>query len=638
MGSKEDSKKNKKEALNLLLVTIASGLISIALTSSLPFGKKILQAQGMSGVAYVFQRSMSKDRLLMAVIFAGAFFLLKRAQAVGKRSGWVVPSVLFAGFFALLQLLGMSYDKNDSWDALFATRVLRIRFGVLFVGMTCFAACCLFVFDKYLDSLWAGQNHVGENRSRKRVAVAAVGIFLCWLPYWIYCFPGTNNEDTACQILEYFGRETWYRGWSAVQRDDIFITNHQPVFVTFLYGFFAKIGLGLGNVSYGIALYVILQMLFLAGLFSMVIEYLTCRGMRHKGRVLSTVFVAVFPLFPLYAVCMVKDVLYSACFLWLVVTLWEIVRTDGAALLKTQWASSLCISALLLMLTRSNGIYFAAVLAVLCLVCFRRYWKSVLICLALPIGLFQIVWIGILLPTWNIAPGGKQEGIGFMFQQTARYVIEHPEDVTASEEAAIRDLIDYDHLKELYKPGIQDPVKYTYNQQATPQQLRRYYLVWLRMFFRHPGSYLQASLSICYRCFYLSSQSSLAYKRWLNRLIGEDDELFVTSYRDPDEIEGQLTKILTFGQRVPVLNLLFNISSYTWLSLLLIFELLRKRRFAYLLVVCPIFLTDLMMLLSPVANFRYVMPTFFTFLPMLGILLLETDRAEGTPGRHTASV
>ena len=52
------------------------------------------------------------------------------------------------------------------------------------------------------------------------------------------------------------------------------------------------------------------------------------------------------------------------------------------------------------------------------------------------------------------------------FQQTARYVKEHSEEITTEEAEAIRGILDFDHLAELYNPEISDAVKWTYKDKA----------------------------------------------------------------------------------------------------------------------------------------------------------------------------
>ena len=78
------------------------------------------------------------------------------------------------------------------------------------------------------------------------------------------------------------------------------------------------------------------------------------------------------------------------------------------------------------------------------------------------------------------------------FQQTARYLREYPDDVTASEKKAINRILDYDVLAEKYNPELSDPVKITFrfrdddNDPKLDGYMNDYFKAWFAMFRRHP--------------------------------------------------------------------------------------------------------------------------------------------------------
>ena len=84
--------------------------------------------------------------------------------------------------------------------------------------------------------------------------------------------------------------------------------------------------------------------------------------------------------------------------------------------------------------------------------------------------------------------------LGILFQQTARYVKQYPEEVTPEEKEAIDGVIDYEKLAEKYNPQLTDPVKYTFRQDCTSQELAAYLNAWFGMLLRHPGTYISRSL------------------------------------------------------------------------------------------------------------------------------------------------
>ena len=67
-----------------------------------------------------------------------------------------------------------------------------------------------------------------------------------------------------------------------------------------------------------------------------------------------------------------------------------------------------------------------------------------------------------LLPTWGVALSGRQEKLGTLFQQTARFVRDYPEEVTDVERKTIDAVLPFDSLASAYQPALQDAVKFMY--------------------------------------------------------------------------------------------------------------------------------------------------------------------------------
>lgn len=610
--------------------------ITIGLTCSMSMDKYYISAKTYENYPALvndllrFCRCLSSDRMLTLCVFLMAWLLITAVWKQAHGTKEKVLAVLFAVPFSVLQLLGFSYDECKSWDALFRNNFIRFRALVVCIGLCLVVYYLILASFTLLDSVSARQEKGGK-ATMKRFWLAVAIILLCWLPYYVLFWPGTANGDTSCQILQFFGYKTVYLQRTAVQGSNIFITNHHPVLTTFIFGAFVKLGLLLGSSSYGVALYTAVQMVVDAVLLEGSLFYLQRFGAGRRFLKYGTVFVALFPLFPLYAVCMVKDVLYSAVCLSTTLLLVEAVRTKGEAFRRKRFVALLLASSLLLILCRSQGIYIMAVIAVCYLILYRRRWLSVLVSLVLPILFVQVVWLQILLPMWNIAPAGKQEMLGFLFQQTARYVTEYPEDVTEEEEEAIRAVLDYDSLTEKYDPRLQDPVKLTYNQQATDEERSAYYHVWFQQFLRHPDSYIQATLHTCINSFYLSATSSMSYYYYMNR-ADEDSELYVENAISGGYVDTVISpiRVLPF-QRLPVVNLLFSFGFYAWLILYFLLFLIRSGSYRYLPASLVYALSVCILVICPVSSFRYSIPFIHAMPFLVGLmpLLVRNGRGSG---------
>ena len=107
---------------------------------------------------------------------------------------------------------------------------------------------------------------------------------------------------------------------------------------------------------------------------------------------------------------------------------------------------------LLLVLTKKTGIYIVIPTMVVYAVVYRRVWWRSLVPAALSVALMWGVMPNVVFPALDVVPGGRQEMLGTLFQQTARYVALHGVEMSASERRAIDDVLVVDTLNECYQP------------------------------------------------------------------------------------------------------------------------------------------------------------------------------------------
>ena len=604
----------------IFLRLVAAIIMSWGMTLSFPADKQQIKLKGIKGFVKLLNSSSVRNHGFLAVYALGALLLLYYCGRLEKKAvGIRIMDALLAMVFALAQILGEAYDKYASWYPLTHTGLFRIRFLLAFAGISLFAYHALMALQDFLDKkFYTAAAEEGALSVRASVKTAVL-LFVCWLPYYIFFYPGTNNADASYQIMQFFHRDTWSRYFTTVRADDIFLSNHFPVFTTYIYGFFAKIGLLLGDVRIGYGLYGLLQMILVAAVLAWMLRLLWEKGLRGGKYKHAVAYYALLPEFPFYAGCMLKDVLYTLCLIVLLMILWMIVESGGESLKRKGWNIGLFLGALLLILIRNNGVYFVALILPLCLICIPRYWKQILIDLLVPILFYHFVWMGVLMPALKVAPGGRQEGIGFAFQMTARYVKEHEEDVTEEEKEIIAKVIPYDELKQLYSPEITDPVKYRFYQTATDDEVKDYIKVWVKMFFKHPTSYVQSSLNIAYKMFDLGRFIRPGYYYWWN-MMDETDELYTTNVFVNDNTVKKLKNIDRAIWHIPLVGLLINVAAYFWLSIFVAAELLRKKKWSFLIIMMPVLLTEVMMFVAPTVSGRYMMPLVFMSVPLIGLM------------------
>lgn len=632
MSPRERSRSAGRVAVLLLL----SMLIALSLTCSMSIepwyagDEALAEYSGPHRFLIYCIRSFSVEVGTASCLAVGAGALLWGASRLRPTAGEKGLAAVFGGLFAFMQVLGRSYADNQNWNAVFGTRFTLFRAAVAFTGQALLAACAALYAFRLMDRA-AGEELDKPAFDKKRFLLAAGLTALCWLPCYALFFPGLNNPDTSMQIAWALHYPTDWLKYSPVRGEGVYATNHHPYFTTLLFGFFARIGLALGDIRWGVALYNLLQLLLTALVMTGIWFYLRQLGLRRNIFRTGLIFTALFPLYPLYAITMLKDSLFSLFCLTLTALLFEIARTRGECVKRNWFCALLFCNAWLVMLTKNQGIFFIIAAGLACLVC-RGVRRRTAASLLLPAVLFQVVWMGILLPLWNVAPGGKQETLGLLFQQTARCVLTYPEDVEPEEEAAIRAILDYDRFDVLYDPMQSDGVKFTFNQDATDEQMSDYYRAWFQMLRRHPDAYVQALISNVYAGFYLQHETPLSYTHYDNREVADYPELCIPTPPLLARLEPAIQMVLRGIQHLPVVGLLFCIGGYPWVILFAFLDALRRRRYALILPQLPSILTVAVLFLSPVSgSYRYAMPLAYAIPFLLAAGLLPVWRGKGGP-------
>lgn len=570
-------------------------------------------------------RSLSSDMSVQLLAAVFVYILLRLVRRRGFPLRDRVTAGIFALFFSAVQLTCQSFSEYGSWISLFGSRFVFCRAMLIIIGTALPVYCLILLAWGLLDQISGSEAGVGTAFCRKKYILASLLVFLCWMPYFICFCPGTSGNDTATQIAQFFGQDTWTREMSAVRGKDIYLSNHFPYFTTLLMGGAVRLGIWLGDSAIGVALYSLVQMLVMAFALTGVWFYLCRAGLSERCLKAGLLFTAFFPSYPMYAICMMKDPMFGLLGLLLAVFLYEAVRTKGEAFRSRKFCAALSADCLLLMLFRSQGVYILAVIVIAALAAWRRYWRRVALSMLLPLILFQGVWIHVLLPAWNVAPGGRQEALGVFFQQTARYVSLYPQDVTEEERRAVGQVLDYENLAENYSPKLADGVKFTFNQDCTSGELREYFKAWLSMFLKHPGVYAEAVINNCSDYFYLPYTGDLYCVSFKNRSgWKEDGDLFVHMTFDNSGVRSFFEVLVRLAQRIPVINLLFSIGAYSWVVAYFFFCMIRKKKYMLLIPGLAAILSVGILLIGPAnGRFRYIIPLFYQVPFLLGACLLQ---------------
>ena len=179
-------------------------------------------------------------------------------------------------------------------------------------------------------------------------------------------------------------------------------------------------------------------------------------------------------------------------------------------------------------------------------------------------------------------------------------------------------MLDYEKLDQ-YNPICSDDVKNNYRENAGA--LPAYFGAWLRMFLKHPVCYFEAAFMLSYG--YLAPVEAILdpiFQPTYNPVAHE-----IGVYRPFGEVPTQFCAALreTFVE-FPLTTLLCMAGFYTWVLLLCLAALLRRKRGAACLLLIPGLMDVLICIASPLwAATRYELPVIASTPLILGWTILQ---------------
>lgn len=459
----------------------------------------------------------------------------------------------------------------------------------------------------------------------RRIARCAGLMALCWLPWLVANFPGGAYWDTYYQIWQTFPGSHpisiipfGEHGPDTVT--DAYFCDHHPLFDTLLYGAFAQLSQALtGAWQLGSLAFVTLQ-----GALTVLALTAACAYLRRcgapRGAVLAAYgFFCLAPFVSTWAFTMVKDSLFSLVYVPYFILLCEVVRTRGAAFGRGQGRNVAWLVALgvLLCLTKKTGLMVVVPTALFAAVAYRRCWRAFALQAASCVALMGLVLPLVVFPLMSVAPGGKQEALGPLLQQTAAYVSAYSGDTTEQERAAIDAVVPYDQLAQLYEWNCHDSVKYEFRLDASAEDVAAYLEAWAAQGLRHPDAYFAAFMGVASG--YVAPVQTLNI-RTTTCETAIDGVLVLYNPDVLDPLREGMAAAYAAWQAVPVACLPLEACLYVWwLPLLLAFVAWRRRLRCALLFV-PGALVLAFCLIGPIFDARYCLPLLYT-VPLLAAMM-----------------
>lgn len=531
---------------------------------------------------------------------------------------------------AIVWLMGESFYLDNTLFAVYGSYVQCLKSVIYLGGSTYLLTQLAYLFEFLLDCSIKGKDLPQKEtwlvrQYRKHPFGCPLTIFLIVLfPQLIFSYPARMNYDAIGQLLQYFGLDTF--------------AAHHPPASTWLMGKVVSLGLYLGNGSRAIFLYITLQYLLLAVISAYLVYTIRIYFCAPRWLQLTVILITLLaPYHAAYVGMMVKDIIYAYVILLMEIEMLYMLHSDFRFWESKRHCVLFWMSASLSILLRNNGRYVVyPTMIVLFIALFVKKVgggetgekiKCFLLIMVI-IGSTTAV-LGCLDIRYGEKNGSIKEALSLPFQQTARYVKEYGADVSEEEREIISRILDYEKLADLYNPRISDPVKATYRKEASAEDLKAYFKVWMCQFFRHPMSYIEATVNQNYTLIW-PKKEAFSYH---TNAVYEDYEASVrlAEYLEISEVESSVFRAAAKLQRfyvrmallLPIWGMTANIAFYNLLLVFLLVFSVRRKLYRTLLTMIPLLLSVLIVIAAPIVTPRYWLPVMYPVPAVLAFYLYE---------------
>ena len=435
--------------------------------------------------------------------------------------------------------------------------------------------------------------------------ITFAGCLICWLPSFLYHYPGTMTPDSINQYAQILGVYAQ--------------SNHHPWVHTQLIHVLYAIGMRItGSPVHAIAFYTVFQMLFMAFVAAFVVRTLQKAHFNMPVCIITACFYAIIPYHAALATTIWKDVLFAGAVTLFTCTLIQLLLYGREVSQEKGLPGILLLyglSGIMISLFRTNGWYAFLLSLPFILYTFRHMIKYML---PANIAILVIVLI-IKIPIMNIygvIQPDFAESLSIPAQQIAN-VYAHGGQITASQQEALDKIIDTGQLASVYQPDVYDPVKYLLrdgDQTYLEQHKTEYLSLWLSIGCSNPGAYMEAYINQTKGYWY----PDVSYEVGLDEGIYANDFGLTWSPVIRGNAAIKIKEIIfKLWDMIPLYGLLWSMGAIFWILLVCIAICRKKENLKSILLYLPalgIVLT--LCLATPVAaEFRYAYALVYT-LPL----------------------
>ncbi len=397
--------------------------------------------------------------VMWGAICALFVLLLMRKLGINTERKYIVPSLVFSLFISFIIVLGkhMIINTTDLYSGTVNTSyVSQYKWYdiIIWLGMAYLFVMIIRIILNFRSTYPAlcVRTDVEKKINWKNTLISMGLIFIAWLPYLIVYYPGFYFGDSIGSVAQAIGQGQ--------------LNNHHPVLYAMLIRLCVCIAGGKDSVTAGVAIYIVVQMLFMAFVLGYFLNWLMVRFNIRKWMIaILAIILATCPYFAQYSVAIWKDPIFSVSIVLSSILLYEMILKKNNKKAQVVLLIKLFVSFLIINFSRNNGLYIIlATLIIAVLTLIKRDMRNVavkIIVVCVAVIVFNSIVTG---PIYNaigvIQEDEKAESYGIFLAQMAR-VVALDGNLSEDDRQYMSELLPLEEYKSLYAPGCIDNIKYS---------------------------------------------------------------------------------------------------------------------------------------------------------------------------------
>ncbi|MBQ2405707.1 MAG: hypothetical protein II312_03375 [Lachnospiraceae bacterium] len=538
--------------------------------------------------------------ILSILVMLFCFILYKYSFSIGKlKTEEKVTGILLALTF----LFGKTFNDYGSTIILVTGLVQTLKTILILCGYILFFTQFVKAIRYYLSNANILNKGFDIDDPVKYRRIVLIILMVFWGFHLIAYYPGMFQGDTEDIIHMAYNYHTGLADTVELISEDVLLVDHHSVLYTIILGSFVKLGQYIFNSeNIGIFMYTIVQMIFTAWVLAYSLYKMKKYNVNAGIRTVSLVFLCLFPWIPRYAIMATKDTLFADFLLLYLLIILDIVEQNKEKIPLKQLVL-IVIYAIIIFLLRKNGLY-VVLLSVPFLMMIQKKWIKSLVVIMVCVFLSKFLYSDVILSAAKITDGSVSAALSIPLQQTSRYLKYYGDEVTEEEKEAIDSVVVYDSVSTIYWADRSDWAKAAWRKEADGEDMKNYFIVWAKMFVKHPLTYVAATANNCYGYFYPVVIDMYEFERSSDGAIqSANAEGYFNFAASDSSISMLMREILrlwdTVLMRIPVINLICTSALYIWILVWAWTVSILKKDRKLLMLVIPMLMLMLTILSGP---------------------------------------